>query len=65
MSDPLKPNLTLLCKLGSMIVHTDELLSDDGHAFDKIALQQLFKDKEVQEWLKDMKVYLPVKRNGN
>lgn len=57
------PSLSLLAKLGSIIVHTDELLSPTGHGYDKIALQQLIKDPEVQQWIKDMGALLPVKRN--
>lgn len=62
MPDPLKPSLTLLCKLGSALVHTEELLSPKGHVLDKTALDNLLKDPEVQAWVKGMGVYLPVKR---
>lgn len=60
--DPLKPDLTLLCKLGSVLVHTEELLSPKGHVLDKEALNSLLKDPQVKEWVKNMGVYLPVKR---
>lgn len=65
MSDPLKPSVALLCKLGSVIVHVDELLSPHGHEYDKIALDEAMKDAEVQEWLTAMNrmAMLPVKRN--
>ena len=56
-SNPLKPGLSLLCKLGSITIHADK-----GHGFDKIALEGCLKDREVQEWLKAMGVYLPLKR---
>ncbi len=59
--------ITLLAKLGSIAVHADELLSPSaaavrGHEHDKIAIRGLIDDPEVQEWLKTMTVFLPVKR---
>lgn len=64
MIDPLKPSATLLIKLGSMIVHYDEMLSSNGDEFDKLALDSLTNDPEVQEWLFAMNTmaFLPVKR---
>lgn len=62
MSDPLKPNLPLLYKIGSIVVHCEELLSNKGHAVDEMALQSLLQDPEVKKWAKEMGVYLPVKR---
>lgn len=60
----LKPSTALLCKLGSIIVHMEEATSTKGHAFDKIALDQLLADSDVREWLADMRgmAMLPVKR---
>lgn len=52
--DPLKPSIALLSKLGSIVAHLDELNSEDGHAFDKIALEQLLKDPEVTSWRSQM-----------
>lgn len=65
MSDPLKPSPSLLCKLGSIAVHADEITSPHGHPFDKHALNTLFEDVEVMEWLGQMRemAMLPVKRN--
>ncbi len=60
--DPLQPTLSLLSKLGSITVHAQELLSPGGHDYDLIALKALLQDREVQEWLREMKVYIPVKR---
>ena len=54
MNDPLKPDAGLLCKLGSIAVHADESMSDEGHAFDKTALEGLIADPEVVEWLAEM-----------
>lgn len=62
MKDPLKPSLSLLSKLGSIIVHAEEMASLKGHAFDKIAMDGLLNDPEVREWLKGMGPLLPVKR---
>jgi hypothetical protein len=60
----LSPNASLLCKLGSIAVHADEMMSKDGHHFDRIALNQLLADPEVVEWLKEMDAHamLPKKR---
>ena len=64
MSDPFAPVPTLLVKLGSIIVHAQELASDDGHAFDKIALEQLLADPDVKAWMQEMDsmALLPVMR---
>ena len=50
----LAPMPSLLAKLGSIAVHADEMLSADGHPFDKTALQSLLHDPEVANWLKQM-----------
>lgn len=64
MSDPLKPSIRLLVKLGSIAVHVDEYLSPQGHEFDKEALRQLLADQEVSAWIAEMgrQAFLPVKR---
>jgi hypothetical protein len=54
MADPLKPSISLLCKLGSLIIHTDEFLSPSGHPIDKCSIDNLMRDPEVKEWLKQM-----------
>ena len=56
---------SLACKLASIVVHSDEFLSSDGHIFDKIALQQLLADNEVQTWIQHMGNFAPVKRRRN
>jgi hypothetical protein len=60
----LQPSATILVKLGSIAVHAEEMFSVKGHYFDKVALQTLLLDEEVQTWLKDMSklALLPVKR---
>ena len=69
MGDPndvraLSPSAGLLCKLGSIVVHTDEMLSPGGHAFDRVALETLIRDPAVQEWIEQMgrMAMVPVKR---
>lgn len=64
-SDPLKPSATLLIKLGSVIVHQEELMSPHGHEFDKHALETVRNDPEVIAWLEAMTkaAFLPVKRH--
>ncbi len=54
MSDVLHPSASLLCKLGSIAVHVEEMLSPDGHAFDKTAIDGLLADAEVRDWLDRM-----------
>lgn len=60
------PDMTLLCKLGSIAVHAEELLSPHGHEFDKAALDSLMRDPQVVEWLAGMRAaaLVPEKRNG-
>lgn len=62
MTEPLQPSLSLLVKLGSIAVHVEEMLSTNRHRFDIVALQTLLDDVEVRQWIKDMGVYMPVKR---
>ena len=54
--------LSLQVRLGSIAVHADELLSDDGHAFDRVALKDLLQDAELREWIAGMGALLPLKR---
>jgi len=58
------PPAALLAKIGSIVVHADEMLSMDGHEFDRHALQSLLADPEIQAWLKEMGklAMIPVKR---
>ena len=64
MSDPLVPSAALLCKLGSILVHSEEAGSSWGHEFDVIALQGLINDPQVVEWMQQMQDqgFLPEKR---
>ena len=65
MSEPLKPSAALLVKLGSLIVHLEEAQSQKGHQFDRIAIQSLQQDADVQSWFAAMHKngLLPVKRH--
>lgn len=56
------PPLSLLCKLGSIAVHVDEALSDDGHQYDWTAIHMLLDDPEVKQWIVAMGPLLPKKR---
>lgn len=58
----LNPSPMLLAKLGSIIVHVEEMLSPKGHAFDKVALEQLMLDPDVREWLAEMDALAMVPR---
>lgn len=53
-ANPLHPPAAVLCKLGSIAVHVEEMLSTKGHAFDQIALEQLLADPDVRDWLAQM-----------
>ena len=63
MSNPLNPSPALLCKLGSILIHAEELVSPSGHIFDHHALKTAW-DSEVTEWMEQMRkaAFLPVKR---
>ena len=61
-NDPTKPDLPLLMKLGSIVVHADEAFGVDGHPIDIEALMPMLADPDVQQWIKDMGVFLPLKR---
>ena len=54
MSDPLKPPPSLLAKIGSIVVHTDEYLSVEGHNYDREAINALLAAPDVREWLEAM-----------
>ena len=62
--DVLHPEASLLMKLGSIVVHTQEMLSAKGHPFDKAALDALMADPEITTWLAamDKLALIPKKR---
>jgi len=63
--DIFKPSPQLLIKLGSIIVHYEELNSPHGHQLDDAAIKALMLNEDVLEWFEGMKkmALLPVKRN--
>lgn len=60
----LSPTPALLIKLGSIITHYEEFLSDKGNRVDLDTAQVLRKDQEVMDWFDKMNVLalLPLKR---
>lgn len=54
MNQALTPSASLLCKLGFIVVRVDELNSQMGHEFDRVALRGLLDDQEVMEWIDEM-----------
>lgn len=63
-SEVIEPDLTLLCKLGSIVVHADEMTEPGAHEFDHTALRTLIADADVQAWIKKMGPLLPLKRSA-
>jgi len=63
-TDTLHPSPALLAKLGSILIHAEEMLSAKGHHFDAATLFGLLNDSDVQEWLSKMDklALLPKKR---
>lgn len=74
----MKPNIGLLIKLGSIIVHAEELLEQEEvkkffattplnmpSQFDRGAMEPLLADPQVREWIEKMSKqgFLPVKRS--
>jgi|GEM_PF-6190213 len=49
-----KPTDNALIKIGSALVHFDELTSIDGHPYDKVAAKTALEYEEVQNWLNKM-----------
>lgn len=64
MSDPFKPAVGLLAKLGSIAQHVDEVSGEKGHELDWVAIRSLLADHEVSQWMDGMHKHglLPVKR---
>lgn len=64
MANPFELSAALLCKLGSIVVHVEEMMSPEGHHYDKLALENLLADSEVREWIEamDKLAMLPKKR---
>lgn len=62
--NPLHPSPALLAKLGSAIVHADEVFGPAPNLADVAAFNAARHDPDVQEWIKAMTALamLPVKR---
>ncbi len=62
--DPLLPSPALLCKLGSIVMHAQEMLSPGGNEFDRVALKGLLEDPDVRAWIlkMDKMAMVPKKR---
>lgn len=60
----LEPELGLLAKLGSLVLHVDEGLDGNGDPLDIAAVRALLEDPEIVDWLAGMDelALLPVKR---
>ena len=59
----IKLPISLISKLGSVLVHLQEHLSPRSHEFDIDVLRQLLVDPEVESFLKDIDpALLPVRR---
>lgn len=60
----LTPPIALLCKIGSVVVHTEEFLSPSGHPFDRTEIERLLRDPDIIAWVKEMHMLalLPIKR---
>lgn len=64
MSDALKPSMALQAKIGSLLIHAEEMCSDDGHEYDRAAFLSGMRDDDVLVWLGALAELslLPVKR---
>ena len=64
MMNALTPEPSLLAKIGSIVIHCDEFMSEESHPFDANALHTLVHDPEVVEWLQHMRTLamIPEKR---
>lgn len=48
----MNPSTSVLAKLASIVVHVEEMTSDNGHEVDRIALETLLSDPEVQTFIR-------------
>lgn len=63
----LRPEPNVLVKLGSLMVHADEMLGENGHELDAAAIRGLLADPELVAWREQMNelAFLPVMRDGD
>lgn len=52
----------LAAKLAAVVVHAEEMLSPQGHAFDRMALKTVIEDPAVQAWIKSCGALAPQRR---
>jgi hypothetical protein len=66
VSDPFRPSVALLVKLGSAIVHAGEMTEPGSHEFDLASFMALATDPEVVAWREQMDelALLPKKRSA-
>lgn len=64
-ASPLQPSPAVLSALGSIVVHVEELISPEGHAFDRLELQKLLDSTTVKDWMVEMRKLslIPLKRD--
>lgn len=60
----IKIPVALAAKLAAVVVHADEMLSGDGHNFDRVALESIVRDPQVQAWVVSLGALAPVKRRA-
>ena len=60
----LRRSWALQAKIGSILVHFEEALSDGGHHFDLDTARGLLAQADIQEWLEELRkmALVPVKR---
>lgn len=65
-NDPTKPSVTLLIKIGSAMIHAEEMIETKfkNANFDVPAFKTVSEDPEVVEWVKAMGPMLPRKRSA-
>lgn len=67
MADPKAPSLNLLMKLGSIVVHTGEMLDEKSlvaRAVDEGTVRMLLDDQDVKAWVEAMGPMLPLRRDA-
>jgi hypothetical protein len=64
MSDPFQIKASLAAMVGSILVHVEEGLSDDGHQFDWGAVKALLAQPDVRAWVDSLEkiALVPKKR---
>lgn len=58
-ADVTNPPIRLLAKIGSIIVHADELTGKHGSKVDAEAIRNLLDDGEICDWLRGLEVQYP------